>query len=82
MSDNRDRISLAPLRSTAWGKLALAGSRPLPAGFEAVADLVSERRRGAVLRNTHTGAYVLWAGDGALQSLPAHKIDAALKALA
>lgn len=81
MSGNRDRITLAPLRSTIWGKLALAGSHPLPPRFEAVADLVGEHRCGAVLRHSLTGLYVLWIGDGGVKALPSHKVAAALAAM-
>lgn len=82
MTGNRDRIILAPLRSSTWGKAALMGAYPLPPRFEPVADLVSgSYNKGVVLRHSQTGEYVLWIGHGAIKTLPGHKVVAALTAM-
>lgn len=80
MTGNRNRISVAPLRSTLAGKLILMGNTPrLPPDFLAVGDLVGDRT-GVIVQHGRTGLYALWTGS-ALQSLPQHKVAAAVSNL-
>ena len=76
---NRSRITLSPLRTSLDGFQGLAGERQPPASWDTLADLQRGDGSGGVLvRNKQTGLYALWTGAGSIQTLPQHKVPAAL----
>lgn len=82
MGSNRDRITLSPLRATLHGLQGAGGAAPIPAAWRPLADLRRGDGTGGVLiRHRLTNLYALWTGMGSIESLPQHKVSAALAEL-
>lgn len=83
MTDNRSRITLSPLRTTLEGLQGLGGSMPLPSAWTPLADLRRGDGTGGVLvQHRTTRLYALWTGVGSIETLPQHKVSAALAEMA
>ena len=82
MGSKRDRIMLSPLASTPLLRLQTSG-RAIPTLWSALADLTRGDGTGGVLiQHQRTQLYALWTGVGSIETLPQHKVVAALAALA
>ena len=82
MSSNRSRISLAPLRSTAWGKATGWTHCKVPPLWETLADIErGDGTGGWLIRHRSTQIYALWTGAGSIETLPQRKVTVALEAM-
>ena len=78
MGGNRNRISLTPLRSIPPIRLQTS-SRSIPPLWTPIADIErGDGSGGLLIQHKQTQIYALWTGVGSIETLPQHKVAAAL----